>query len=595
MRLKTRIKREVRFLRRLHRTLSRVNSISNGSPNLSVDDFEEAVDKHRDRPAIIFEGVTWTYADLDHAANRFAHWAKDQNIRRGQTVALVMPNRIEYVAIWLGLAKVGVITALINNQLTGPALAHCLTICKAAHILADEETIDAVEAVKDGLNHPAIWTYGQVKGQQKSLANALRSASSLRPDRALRAGMTAKDSALYIFTSGTTGLPKAARISHARVQLYMRGFAGSTGSVESDRIYLTLPLYHATGGLCGVGAALMNGGVILLSRRFHASTFWKEIREQDATMFVYIGELCRYLVNQAPGPEDRDHKLRLIFGNGLRADVWQEMIDRFGVPDVLEFYGSTEGNVSLFNFDGKVGAVARIPKYLRGRFNVRIVKFDVETEEPVRGPDGLCIETATGEVGECIGKIGGGNARFDYTGYADKAASEKKIMRDVFAKGDAYFRTGDLMRRDSEQFLYFVDRIGDTFRWKGENVATSEVAAALTAFEGVKEANVYGVKVPHAEGRAGMALLVVDKTFDIAKLSDHVDRTLPAYARPLFIRLAKEIVVTGTFKQRKVELVEAGYDPGLTKAPTYFRSPGKGFVKVTKTTLDKLASGTYRL
>jgi fatty-acyl-CoA synthase len=594
MRLEARIRRELRFIRGLRRTLSRVSSIAPDSTNLACDDFEKAVDEFKDRPAISFEGATLSYREFDQLANRFAHWARDQNLRRGATVALVMPNRLEYAAIWLGLSKIGVVTALINNQLTGAALAHCLTSCGATHILTDAQTLGAVEAVRGELKHPVIWTFGPNAGDHRNLTHALRSVSTLRPDRALRAGLTAKDNALFIFTSGTTGLPKAARISHARVQLYMRGFAGATKAEPSDRIYIALPLYHATGGLCAVGAAWMNGAMVVLKESFHASHFWEDIRAHDCTMFVYIGELCRYLVNQPEQPNDREHKVRLIFGNGLRAEVWEQMLSRFGIGDVLEFYGATEGNVSLFNFDGKVGAVARIPKYLRKKFNVRICRFDVDSEELVRGPNGLCQETSPEEVGECLGKIAT-SSRFSYTGYADKAASERKIVRDVFERGDAYFRTGDLMRRDREQYLYFVDRIGDTFRWKGENVSTTEVASVLSGFPGVKEVAVYGVNVPHAEGRGGMALLVVDDDFDIAALGDYVDRWLPLYARPLFIRLATHIETTGTFKYRKVDLVAAGYDPGMTKAPTFFRSPGKGYVKIIKTTLEKLAEGSYRL
>ena len=594
MRLIGRLKREIGFLRALYRTLSRVGSISKRSTNLACDDFEAAVAQYRDRPAITFEGATLSYGELDQLANRYANWGRGQNLRRGAVVALVMPNRTDYAAIWLGLSKIGVVTALINNQLTGPALEHCLKTSGARHILADEETIDAVEAVRGVLDAPILWTLGAASGDHRDLANALRGSSALAPDRATRQDMTAADPALFIFTSGTTGMPKAARITHSRLQLYMRGFAGSTDARPTDSIYLTLPLYHATGGLCGLGAAWLNGGCVVLRRRFSATHFWSDIRAEGCTMFVYIGELCRYLVNQPPTEADKDHKIRLIFGNGLRADVWTQILTRFGVGRVLEFYGSTEGNVSLFNFDGQVGAVARLPKYLRGKFNVRLIRFDVETEQPVRGPDGLCIETVSSEIGECVGKITD-EARFSYSGYVDKAASEKKVLRDVFEKGDLFFQTGDLMRRDAEQYFYFVDRIGDTFRWKGENVATNEVAIALSSCPGVKEANVYGVAVPHAEGRAGMALLVVGEDFDITGLGAHIDATLPLYARPVFIRIATEIETTGRFKYRKVDLVEAGYDPTLTRAPTYFRSPGKGFVKVTKVTLAKLAEGTYRL
>jgi fatty-acyl-CoA synthase len=273
MRLNARIRREIRFLKALSRTLKRVQSISSGSANLACDDFEAAVDEHRARPAVSFEGHTLSYAEFDALANRYAHWAQENNLRRGAVVALVIPNRLEYCAIWLGLSKVGVVTALINNQLTGPALHHCLATCGAAHILVDEETLDAVEEVRGDLKNVSVWTLGPtVRGDHRNLAQALRSVSALRPDRSVRQGLTARDLALYIFTSGTTGLPKAARISHARLQLYMRGFAAATNAGKEDRIYVCLPLYHATGGLCGVGAAWMNGGLAVIGRRFHAST-----------------------------------------------------------------------------------------------------------------------------------------------------------------------------------------------------------------------------------------------------------------------------------------------------------------------------------
>ena len=298
------------------------------------------------------------------------------------------------------------------------------------------------------------------------------------------------------------GLPKAARNTHVRAQLYMRGFAGSTGARASDRIYVALPLYHATGGLCALGAALLNGGSVFLRRKFSATHFWGEAIDESCTMFVYIGELCRYLVNQPPSENETRHKIRMAFGNGLRPDIWPVMKQRFAIPEILEFYGSTEGNVSMFNFDGREGAIGRVPKSLRKRFNIRLVQFDVESEAAVRGANGLCREAGPGQIGECIGEIGG-EARNEYSGYVDKAASEKKVLHDVFEKGDAWFATGDLMKTDADGYFYFVDRIGDTFRWKGENVSTGEVAERLTACPGVKEANiVYGVVVPGAEGRA---------------------------------------------------------------------------------------------
>jgi fatty-acyl-CoA synthase len=311
-------------------------------------------------------------------------------------------------------------------------------------------------------------------------------------------------------------------------------------------------------------------------------------------MFVYIGELCRYLVNQPPIEDEARHRIRLAFGNGLRPDIWPMMRQRFHIPEILEFYGSTEGNVSMFNFDGRDGAIGRAPKWLRNRFNIRLVLFDVEKEEPIRGPGGLCIEAGPGQIGECIGQIGA-DARSEYTGYVDKAASEKKVLHDVFEKGDAWFATGDLMKTDADGYFFFVDRIGDTFRWKGENVSTNEVAERLQTLPGVLEANVYGVTVEGAEGRAGMAGLVVSPEFDIKAFGEEVARVLPHYAQPLFVRILPVIATTGTFKVRKMDLISDGYDPAKIKGPIYFNDLKRGYVKVTKGVHEKIAAGAVKL
>ena len=588
MKLKARVERDVRYLRNALRTLGRVRPVKPESPNLACDDLEAAVDKWPDSRALTFEGVTLTFAEFDALANRYAHWAKAQGLRRGQTVAIFLPNRLEYVPLWYGLTKVGVIGALVNNNLAGAGLAHCLNICEAVHCVVDSETAPAFAAVKDQFKRPIQeWTLAKATGDQHDLNQALKSCSPLRPDRAAsRGGMVAKDVALYLFTSGTTGLPKAAKMTHMRVQLYMSGFAGSTGSLPSDRIYITLPLYHATGGLCAVGAALLNGGSIALRKKFSASQFWDDIVAEDCTMFVYIGELCRYLINQPPHPLETKHRLREAFGNGLRPDVWAEMQPRFQIPFILEFYGAT---------DGHPGAIGRVPRWLKWRFNMRLVRFDMEKEVPIRGPNGFCQECKPGEIGEAIGKIGT-DVRSAYVGYADKAASEKKVLTDVFKKGDRWFRTGDLMRQDEAGYFYFVDRIGDTFRWKGENVSTSEVAECLAHVPGVEEVNVYGVQVGKLDGRAGMASLVVDQAFEIEKLAEFVDRQLPVYARPIFVRLQPQIETTGTFKYRKMDLVADGFDPAKVKDPIYFRDPTKGaYVKVTKANHAKLVEGAYKI
>ena len=379
-----------------------------------------------------------------------------------------------------------------------------------------------------------------------------------------------------------------------RAQLFMRGFAGATGAKATDRLYLTLPLYHSTGGLCAMGAALLNGGSVALRSGFSASRFWDEVTAEGATLFVYIGELCRYLAAQPPRPLERAHRLRLAFGNGLSPDVWPVFEERFGIPRILEFYGSTEGNVSMFNFDGTPGAIGRAPPYLGDFLNAALARFDVEKGAPVRGADGFCVRAAPGEVGECLGRIAE-DARTAYSGYVDKAASESKVLTGAFRRGDRWFRTGDLMTRDKDGCFYFVDRVGDTFRWKGENVSTTEVAQRLAAAPGVTEATVYGVKVGHLDGRAGMAAVVAGPDFDLAAFGRYVAAALAPYAQPLFLRLMANIETTGTFKHRKGDLQADGFDPAKIASGLYFRDKSRGFVPLTPALHAQIVAGEVKL
>lgn len=598
MGLAANIRRDLKFAAGLRRLLKRIKPIHLDSDVLVCDDFEEAVDKFGDNIALEDETRSLTYRDLDGMANRYAHWARNRGLRRSDVIGLVMTNRPEFVAAWMGFSKVGIATALINTNLTGQALAHCLNIAGVSQVVADEETWRQCEEARPFVTRTMmLWVLG-LKGEQETserrgLDNAVRGGSSVRPPRSVRDGLTNRDTALYIYTSGTTGLPKAARIHHARARTYMRAFAGVTATVREDRVFNVLPLYHSTGGLVGLGPAFLNGARLILRRKFSASSFWKDVNATGATVFVYIGELCRYLVNCPEQEGERGHKLRLAFGNGLRPDVWPEFQERFQVPNILEFYGSTEGNVSVFNLDGKPGSIGRVPKFLKKQINIRLVKFNIDTEMPERTMNGFCIETAPGEIGEAIGLIGN-DVRHDFSGYADKAASEKKVLTDVFQRGDRWFRTGDLMRQDSEGYFYFVDRIGDTFRWKGENVSTAEVEQRLVDAPGVKEVIAYGVPVPGADGKAGMVTLVVEGKFSAKAFAEYADAQLPTYARPVFVRLAKTLETTGTFKYRKVDLVTEGFDPAKA-APVYVRGGKSGYQKLTAEGFEAIQSGQNRL
>lgn len=592
------IRREFQLLSGISRTLKAYGALSPSSPETVADELERSVDRYSAREAFCFEGRSMTYAAFDALANRFARWALAQGLKRGDRVALFMGNCPEYVAFWFGMTKAGIATALINSHLAGQALAHCITIAGARHVVTAPEFADAIESARELLGPDRVyWSLGGDFPGARALDPILAAESAERLPPGHREGMTSGDLALYVYTSGTTGAPKAARMPHWRVLGMLRGFIGGLRAKETDRVYLCLPLYHSTGGLCGVGTALERGGCVVLRRKFSASHFWPEVIAERATIFVYIGELCRYLVNAPASPMDRQHQLRAAFGNGMRPEVWERFNERFGVPYVQEFYGATEGNVTLMNFDGRIGAIGRIPDYLRGRFNVRIIKFDIEEERPRRGADGLCIEAALDEAGEVLGEIRSSEARYRYEGYSgDPAQTEKKILRDVFVKGDAWFRTGDLMRRDREGYFYFVDRIGDTFRWKSENVSTNEVAEVLASFPGVLEANVYGARVADFDGRAGMAVIVAQHDLALDALKRHVDAQLPPYARPLFLRLRREVEITGTFKYRKVELVAEGFDPGAIAEPILFDHPATGgYVPLDSGLYHQIQAGTLRL
>ena len=593
------IQRNLRFAKGLRRLLKRIKPIDLDSTDLVCDDWEEAVDRFGDNVAILDDRRSVTYRELDAMANRFGHWAQSRRLKRGDTIALVMLNRAEYLAAWLGFSKVGVATALINTNLSGHALAHCLAISNASQVVTDEDCWQRVEEARAlaGRNL-MLWVLGlsdaDEADERRGLDKPVRSGSSVRPARSVRSGLTNRDTALYIYTSGTTGLPKAAKVTHARARTDMRAFAGATAGTDKDVTFNVLPLYHSTGGLVGVGPALLNGGCLVLRKRFSASNFWPDVKATGATLFVYIGELCRYLTNCPENPDERAHKLRLAFGNGLRPDVWTDFQRRFAIPEILEFYGSTEGNVSLFNFDGKPGAIGRAPAFLRKQINFRLVRFDIDTEAPVRGPDGLCQLTRAGEVGEAIGQIGD-DSRHAFSGYADRAESEKKILRDVFVRGDRWFRTGDLMRQDADGYVYFIDRIGDTFRWKGENVSTAEVEQRLADAPGVKEVVAYGVPVPGQDGKAGMVALVVDGRFSARAFADWADQELPAYARPVFVRLIKTADTTGTFKYRKVDLVADGFDPEKVEGALYVRGGKSGYTKLSEAARAAILSGETRL
>ncbi|MFI4994748.1 MAG: long-chain-acyl-CoA synthetase [Hyphomicrobiales bacterium] len=556
-------------------------------------------------PALVSDRESFSFRGLAERANRYARWALAHGLGAGETVCLMMPNRPEYMAIWLGITQVGGVVALLNTNLRGASLAHCVSIVEPKHIIVAAELADGFEGAVPYLKaHPRPWLHGEsgapgAPGPERARIDLEIEGYSPEPLADLeRRPVTLCDRALCIYTSGTTGLPKAANVSHDRVMRWSYWFAGMMGTLASDRMYDCLPMYHSIGGVVATGSLLVSGGSVAIAEKFSAERFWDDVVRFDCTLFQYIGELCRYLLKSQARDGETRHRLRLCCGNGLRLDVWNEFKDRFAIPQILEFYAATEGNFSLYNLEGKPGAIGRIPSFLAHRFPAAIVKFDSEAGEPARDAQGLCLRCARNEVGEAIGRISGDAskeaARFE--GYTDRAESEKKILRDVFAEGDAWYRTGDLMRLDEKGFFYFVDRVGDTFRWKGENVATLEVAEAISSCPGVVEASVYGVAVEGSEGRAGMAALVIDRCFDPARLHAHLAELLPGYARPVFLRIKEGLEITETFKQKKTNLAREAFDPSLIADALYFDDPAlRAYARLDADLYERIRAGKLRL
>jgi fatty-acyl-CoA synthase len=560
---------------------------------------ERLADKLGTASALIADSESLTYSALNELSHRYARWALRQNVAPGDVVALVMPNCPAYVAIWLGITRVGGVVALVNSNLPPAALAHSIKIVTPKQVIIASELegtlVGALPLLPPGGRY---WVHGDgshgfpnIDSDAEHYAgNPLGNAEYQPPSLA--------DRALCIYTSGTTGLPKAANVSHFRLMQWSQWFAGLMDIGPADRMYNCLPMYHAIGGVVAIGAPLVAGGSVVIRERFSASRFWDEVAHWDCTLFQYIGELCRYLVQSPPHAREAQHRIRLCCGNGLRADVWGEFKRRFRIPHILEYYAATEANFSLFNCEEKPGAIGRIPAFLAQRSAVALIKVDIETGTPVRDDSGFCLRCSGDEPGEAVARIDddGSTLGSRFEGYTDKEATDRKVLRNVLASNDAWYRTGDLMRQDEQGFFYFIDRLGDTFRWKGENVSTAEVAQALASCPGVIDAVVYGVPLPGTEGRAGMAALVIGDGFDLIAFRSHLADRLPDYARPLFLRICGEFATTSTFRPKSHELSREGYDPSVIRDELYFDDRDRAaFLKLDAALYERIVSRRIRL
>ncbi|XP_043252621.1 long-chain fatty acid transport protein 4 [Colletes gigas] len=555
---------------------------------------------HPDKIAYIFEDREWTYRELEEYSNRLGRYFRTKSLSRGDSVALMMDSCPEYVGTWLGLSKAGFVGALINTNLRHDVLVHSMKAANCKAVIFGSEFKEAIRDVREKIPGLSLYEWSELPDTQClegaiDLNTEIRTVdpAALLDDLALG---TPRDKLIYIYTSGTTGMPKAAVITNLRYMLMSCGVHYMLNLRSTDRIYNSLPLYHTAGGLIGVGQTLLRGVTVVLRRRFSASKFWPDCVHYECTIAQYIGEICRYLLAVPPGACDTKHKVRLMFGNGLRPHIWKPFVERFGVKQIGEFYGATEGNSNLVNIDNKIGAVGFVPLCAGSIYPVGLLKVDEETGEPVRGPDGLCIRCKPGEPGVFVGKINPKKIVNDFSGYADSKASEQKILRDVFRKGDRAFNSGDILVMDEFGYFYFKDRTGDTFRWRGENVATCEVEAVVSNVIGLKDAAVYGVEVPKVEGKAGMAAIYdPNNTLNIKEMADGVKKSLPAYARPLFVRVLSELPMTGTFKLKKKDLQQDGFNIKTITDPVYFLDHTGAYVKLTEQLYNDIIEGKARI
>ncbi|MDP9009230.1 MAG: long-chain-acyl-CoA synthetase [Pseudomonadota bacterium] len=550
-------------------------------------------------PALISTEASMTYRELGSRCNQYSRWGISQGLASGDAVSLLMSNCAEYLPIWLGLTRIGAVVALVNSQLAGDVLVHSINIADPKYLIVGADLAPHIAAIRPRLGKTLqCRVFGSSELDFASLETELAATPGEPLLSSERATPPIDGTALYIYTSGTTGLPKAAKVSHYRLMQWSHWFAGMMDAKPTDRMFNCLPLYHSVGGVVATFAPLVCGGSVVIRGRFSASDFWRDVRDEGCTLFQYIGELCRYLVNTPHQPIETEHSLRMVCGNGLRSEVWETFKTRFRIPRILEYYASTEGNFSLYNCEGQPGAIGRIPGFLANRLPVALLRFDVETSKPWRNAEGFCERCTANEIGEAVGLIppADGRRAGRFEGYADPEASARKVLRNVFKEGDAWYRTGDLMRRDERGFYYFVDRVGETYRWKGENVSTAEVLTALTASRGVIDAVVYGVSVPGTDGRAGTAALKVNAEFDLAAFRAEVAVRLPPYARPVFLRIVSTLEATATFKPRKQDLVQAGFDPSRISDPLYFDDPrSQGYVPLDAALFAAILSGTLRI
>lgn len=583
---------------RMIKGLMMANSTDTSTPLGLAWAFETSTQANPNGIALYYQDQQFSYAQLNQWANRIGHHFLAKGLKKGDVVIVLIENRPELMATVLGLAKIGVVSALVNTSQSGKVLTHSINLVEPKAIIAGDECAQAVNDVDAELtvdskqrywfaDAPTLEKPGRAPKGWRNLASDIKDCPSYNPPTTQK--NFRPDGLFYIYTSGTTGLPKAAVFNNGRWMKAYGGLGFTFNLNANDVLYATLPFYHATAMVVCWGAVIAGNGGLAIRRKFSASEFWDDVRRYNASAFGYVGELCRYLLEKPASEKDRQHRATKMIGNGLRPSIWDDFKSRFGVEEVAELYASSEGNVgftNIFNFNNTVG-FSPMPYAL--------VQYDKEAEAPIRDRKGFMVKVKRGEVGLLIGEI---TDKTPFDGYTDSGKNANSIFSDAFKKGDKYFNTGDLMRDIGFRHTQFVDRTGDTFRWKGENVSTTEVENIMTAHADLAEAVVYGVEIPNTNGRAGMAAITPHEGHEVNfdTLLAHVKAELPAYAVPLFLRVKMTMETTGTFKYQKSGLKNEGFDPAKTgNEPVYVLLPGtQAYVLLTAEMYAEIEAGAYR-
>lgn len=523
--------------------------------------FQDRAARYGDRVFIRFGAEKVTYRQANETANRYAAVLADKGVRRGDVVGIMLRNSPNAVLMMLAAVKCGAVAGMLNYHQRGDVLSHSISLLDATVVVAESDLIEHI--TDSGAQVSQLMTIEEMAEQAEGKPTG---------NPASAAEVQARDTAFYIFTSGTTGHPKASVMTHHRWLRALAAFGGLGLRLKGDdTLYCPLPLYHNNALTVAVSSVINAGGTLALGKSFSASRFWDEVIEMEATAFIYIGEVCRYLLNQPPKDTDRAHKVRVVAGNGLRPEIWEEFTRRFGIGRVAEFYAASEGNaafINIFNIPKTTG-ISPLP--------LAYVEYDPETGEPVRDENGRVRKVPAGKPGLLLSPV---TKLAPFDGYTDKAASEKKLVRNAFKEGDVWFNTGDVMNPQGMGHAAFSDRLGDTFRWKGENVATTQVEGALGQDTNIEESTVFGVEVPDTGGRAGMAAVKLrdGAQFDGKALAQTLYGNLPSYAVPLFVRVVESLETTSTFKSRKVDLRKQGYGEDVSDPLYVLNGREEGYV-----------------